>query len=213
MAMGVAAPLLIGGTVAGAGLSVASAQSRNRAIGRSMRSANDAAGTTLGQLADQTALERLRRVRQTEQIIGRLRVASAEAGGGFGGSAAALERQAQFDSGIDRAIIDANYSNNANRVLSGLDAQELSLSSQTVNPLLAGLFGGVQGLQTGLQIYGGAQAIGDLLKTPVPVAPAPPTWTPYVPPIATTGLSIPGSALQQIPDVAPIANPLPSAYA
>ena len=198
--------LLVGGTAFGAATSAVGASNRNRAVSRSMKSANAAASTQLGQLAQQAALERYKRIREAQTIAGKLRVAAAESGAGPGGSWSAIEQQNILDSRTDTGIIDANYGASSQRVLSGLDATNIQLQSETVNPIVASIVGGVQGLQTAINFAQGADGISRLLNTPPPREPVinytglslPPAL-----PAATTGFNDPAlPQLPQIPDLA-----------
>lgn len=159
-------------TLAAAGastfLTIEQARAQNKAIQRSMNSQAQAAGIQQEQLVEQAAVERRRIQNQTQQIEGRLRVAAGESGVGLGGSMEALGRQAQIDQATNLAILDSNLDNQQQRVQSGLEANLASLSAQTQNPLLAGLVGGINGLQTGLSIGNAFTQNERLANTPEP---------------------------------------------
>lgn len=149
-------------------LSIQQARSQNAAISRAQASQVNAAAVQQEQLVEQAAVERRRIQNQTQQIEGRLRVAAGEAGVGLGGSTAALDRQAGIDQATNLTILDNNLENQQQRVTSGLEANLASLSANQQNPLLAGLVGGLGGLQTGLNIGGAIESNRRLNNTPQP---------------------------------------------
>lgn len=166
--MGAAALITLAATGATAFLQVQQARAQNKAISRAQASQQKAAGVQQRQLVEQAAVERRRIQDQTQQIEGRLRVAAGESGVGLGGSTAALGRQAQFDQASNLSILGSNLGNEQARVQSGLEANLANLSANQQNPLLAGLMGGLGGLQTGLSISSGISSIQRLDKTPEP---------------------------------------------
>jgi len=133
---------------------------------------------TIEQLNRQADIERMKRVNEADQIRGRLRVAAGAAGVGMGGSFGALERQSEFDESANLAILEGNreialrsiesqYSSGITSLRSGFNAAMINiqsnliqLASQRTNPILQGFMGGMQGLQTGLQITGLARQEG-----------------------------------------------------
>lgn len=164
------AMLAIGGagSLFGAGTSFMGAQKQNAALRQSMASQQAAAQQQMGQVAQAAAVEREKRLKEAQQIQGRIRVAAGEAGIGMGGSIAALSRQSELDLGTNLAIIDQNYANNIAAIRSGAQANLQSLSSQIGNPILNAFSGAFSGAGTGLAIGG---AVGDwmtLQNTPKP---------------------------------------------
>lgn len=151
MAFPAASGLALGG--AQAGLGILGANDRNDALGRAMESQAAAAATQQSQNVQQAALERLKRTRLAHQIEGQIRVATGAAGTGEFG-AETLGRQNTADAALDLSLIDTNLANANNAVRSGFLANVDSLEGQTVNPLLAGFMGALQGLQTGLSLGG-----------------------------------------------------------
>lgn len=159
----VSATLLAIGTAGGAASSAAAASQQNRNIERSMQSQVNAANTQQQQLVDQSALERIKNIRQAQQIQGRIRVSAGERGIAYSsGSIGALQRQGDYDASLNDAIIGRNLSNQIARVRSGAQANLTALASSQQSPILAGLMGGVQGLQTGLSIGAAVDNIGQL---------------------------------------------------
>lgn len=133
------------------GLGIAGANQRNDALARAMQSQADAAEAQMGQNVQQARLERLKRTRMAREIEGAVRVATGARGTGEFG-AETLARQNIFDTELDLSIIDANLAAANDSVRSGFMANVDSLSSQSVNPLLAGFMGALDGLGTGLSL-------------------------------------------------------------
>ncbi len=149
MSFPAAAGLVLGG--AQAGLGIMGAGDRNDALARAMQSQADAAEAQMGQNVQQARLERLKRTRMAREIEGAVRVATGARGTGEFG-AETLARQNIFDTELDLSIIDANLAAANDSVRSGFMANVDSLSSQSVNPLLAGFMGALDGLGTGLSL-------------------------------------------------------------
>lgn len=161
--MGAAAvPLTLATGVGGAALGGVSAIAGNSAVRESMESSRDATAQHLMQLRRQAQQQRAERGREAARVEGRIRVAAAEAGAGFGGSFLALTRQNDLDAARDRTTINANLGANIARVESGFAAHQRQLASQGQNPLLAMLGGALQGVSTGLSIVNAAGAFADL---------------------------------------------------
>lgn len=137
----------------GAAASASAAQAQNRAIARSRRSANTAASIQAGQVIAAGKLEAQKNQQREQQVIGRIRVSSAGAGVGIGGSWQALEDQAQYESALNLNVIKENAKAKSAAISSGLEATIAQLEAGTANPILAGFAGGMQGLQAGLAIY------------------------------------------------------------
>jgi hypothetical protein len=152
--------LAIAGAATSATVSAISARKQNQAISKAMKSQRSATTVQQKQLADAAGLEKLKRRREHAAILGRLRVASAEANVGFGGTFAALERQADFDLAANQRIIDENYRNQVALVRSGFEANIAQLESQVRNPVLDSVVAGIGGFQTGLSIGTGLDSAG-----------------------------------------------------
>ena len=161
---GIGEALLLGGALAagGAATSAFGSMQQNSAIRRSQASANTAASAAMKQQADNLAIERQKRINTAQLIDAKLRVAAGESGAGDVGSYAALERQGAFDAGINDKILRNNYANNIASIQSGLQAQQLSLSSQIQNSVIAGTSGALKGFSTGLSLGQGIGALGSL---------------------------------------------------
>ena len=150
---GQASLLLTAGTSAvSMGTSAYAASQQNKAISAGMDAQARAAAIQQQQLASQTGQAQQERVREANQLAARIRVARGEAGVGLGGSTAAVLRQADFDAASDINTIGQNYLMSAQRVRSGADAGMIELENRTQNPILTAFLGGMQGLNTGLQI-------------------------------------------------------------
>lgn len=167
-------PFTIGAlTIATTAAGVAKAQQQNQAVRRSMKSASAAEAAQQDQINQQEQIELLKRRNEAEMIRGRLRVTSAEAGVGDG--AALLFNQAAYDEALGNKIIGINAQNERRRVATGLQANLASIAAQSENALLAGLFGGLQGLQTGLTInsLGRELSLASGTTTPTTIMPDP----------------------------------------
>jgi hypothetical protein len=150
---------------------LANAQTANQeAAAQSNLDATAAAKIQRQQLADQTALERMKAANDIAITRGRLRAVMADSGFGTGGSALAVQRQLAYDATLNDAILRQNLTNNVQRVDSGLVAQVnqttaqannvvQSLQSQKQNPFLTAFASGVGGLGTGLAIGTGLKGI------------------------------------------------------
>jgi hypothetical protein len=174
------AALLIGGIMGAttAGISVASAVRQNQAIGRSMEiNAQNAAmrQKDLGkrreimsaQTLDQRRIGQLQQIKQANSVQGRVRAAAAMSGTSTGsGSAARSLEQVNTDRLFNQMVIDRNsrsqlmgintqYTAGIAENVASFNALMAQLDSQTTNPWLAGIQGGITGLGTGLQIAGG----------------------------------------------------------
>lgn len=167
--MAAAVPLLaIGGAAFGATTSFMGAKSQNAALRQSMASQQAAAQQQMGQVSQAAAVEREKRLKEAQQIQGRIRVAAGEAGVGMGGSIAALSQQSELDLGTNLAIIDQNYANNIAAIRSGAQANLQSLASNISNPIFDALSGGMSGASTGLSIGGAVSNWTTLQNTPKP---------------------------------------------
>lgn len=180
MAIAAAVPYIM--AAAGAALAAQQAAEQNKAARRSAESATRAAAEQNKQLAQRASLERQKNINQSEQIMGRLRVSSADAGIGMGGTTSALTEQAAYDAALNDLIIRRNTQNDMARVLSGLDAQVTSLKGSVHNPLIAGFAGGLQGYTAGRGISTGLSGLGSGSSIPAATntgAVVPDPVTPY----------------------------------
>jgi len=137
---------------AGAGLSFLQAGEQNDQISKQQRAAQVAAAQSTGQVAKQAALEREKARQEAAQVRGRLRVAGASAGDASGGSIAQLQHIAARNAQLRLEIINSNAESSTARIGSSLDAQISALEGRALSPILAGVQGGLQGLQAGLAI-------------------------------------------------------------
>lgn len=142
---------IIGGTL-GAASSAFGTMEQNDALSQQASNATTAAGLNAEQLVEARKLDRLKKLNDREQLVGRTRVAAAENGTGMGGSQAALERQALIDESINNQIADKNFNAQMRALKIGLQSQLVTLNSQMANPLLSGIAGGLAGATTGLTI-------------------------------------------------------------
>lgn len=171
----------VGVGVAGAATSAIGAHQQNKAASAAGRRSKDAAAQVIAhinaakrmqlkQIGRQLTIEQLKVQHEAERIRGRLRVASAEAGVGMGGSHQALMRQAGVDEAFNLAILLVNFEDTAMRIQSDAEAAAVGVNQQLVanlnslslmksNPLLAGVQGGLGGFTTGLQIGQGVKNI------------------------------------------------------
>lgn len=145
----------------GAAATASAAQQQNRAIAKSRRSANTAASIQAGQVIAAGELEAKKNLQREQKLIGAIRVGSAGAGVGIGGSWQSIVDQAEYESALNMNVIKQNTRAQAAAVSSGLDATLAQLEAGQANPILAGFTGGMQGLNSGLAISG---AVKELLK-------------------------------------------------
>lgn len=150
---GVEIGLAIGLGALGLGVSVAGAAQQNAAAKRAMKSAGTAASIQARQVAEAGKFEQLKAAREAELVRGRMRVAAAAAGiAPDVGVFSSLAQQEAFDYAINQAVTEQNIRNQIASVLSGGEANIAQIRSQMQNPLLAGIGGAIQGVQTGLAI-------------------------------------------------------------
>lgn len=142
--------------IAAVGAYTANEQSRknNNAVTDSIESTRAAGNVNRNQAADATAIEKMKRLNQSEAIRARLAVAAVERGVGTGGSAAALEKSVIYDTELDNAIADKNLANTNAAIESSVQANTKQLAARQVNPLMAAFSGGLGGLSAGLNIAG-----------------------------------------------------------
>lgn len=145
----------------GAAATATAAQQQNRAIAKSRRSANTAASIQAGQVIAAGELEAKKNLQREQKLIGAIRVGSAGAGVGIGGSWQAIVDQAEYESALNMNVIKQNTRAQTAAISSGLDATLAQLEAGQANPILAGFTGGMQGLNSGLAISG---AVKELLK-------------------------------------------------
>lgn len=157
---GMSQALGIGGGAVGAGLSVYGASERNQQIGETMNRANDAAAEEIAQQGRIAGVQTRQTREQAARIRGAIRVSTADRGVGFGGSAAALERDAAIKAGRNTDIINLNRYGSERSTLAALRNTQAQLSSQAQELWLAGLTGALGGAQTGLSIGTGIENMG-----------------------------------------------------
>lgn len=141
--------LIIGGAsaLAGGGMSFMQAK-EGAAYAKDVRNAQTAAARTQAkQVYRQADLEKQKTLQRHHLIESRIRVAAGESGMGLGGTYLALERQDDIDAGRDIAIIMENAQMGARGAMSQIGAKP-----PTINPLISGMLGFVQGAQSGLSI-------------------------------------------------------------
>lgn len=142
----------VGGAAVGTGLGIIGANDNNRAVKRQMNAQRDAAGQELELQGRVTEAQKERIRRDNARIQGLIAVSAAERGVGSGGTTEAQRLSADSDAGFNRTTIDTNRYAAGQRTLAQLRSATESLKSQMVNPFLAGLQGGMQGLSTGISI-------------------------------------------------------------
>ena len=148
--------LAAAGAIIGAAASIEGVRQQNDSIRSQNKAAGRAGQIQSDQLSNAEALEREKINRQQRQIVGALRVASAESGVSLPGSSfEALQAQAAGDARLNAAIVGENVRNQRELIRTGVQANAAELESRTQNQLLRGLLGGIQGGQAGLQIAGG----------------------------------------------------------
>ena len=165
-----------GMAVFGAVTSVMAAKQANKHAERSMRSATENAKRRYAHLnkikKSKTKMahaardvQALKMRSKAARAAGKVKVAQAEGGMSTvgGGSGEALMTQVGIDEQFNQQMISTNTGNVLERISSEYDAGNIETQgtyeaqiaqamSQTQDPFLAGLTGGVQGLGTGLQI-------------------------------------------------------------
>ena len=152
MGIETALALSIGGLALGAGQSVYSAIQQNDAAKKTKEASGRAATVQSQQVKSAADLERLKTLRRSAQIRGRLRLAAGEAGLDEGSSLDALTQQNELDTGLNLGVIQENTTNRQNLIGSELSVQLARLSGTYRNALLSGFEGGLGGAQQGLQL-------------------------------------------------------------
>lgn len=158
----VATPLIIGGVTAAAstGLSLYGAAKKNAAISQAAAEAKKRAGQELDQQGKIVAVQTTRARQAAARVQGLIAVSAAARGVGSGGSAAALDRDATEQQGLDEYGIKLNQYGAQNRIFAQLDNVNQTLHNETQDPLVAGLGGALQGFGTGISIAGGLKNLG-----------------------------------------------------
>lgn len=151
--------LAIAASAASAGSAAYAADRQNKLAGKAKKQARRAAEIQRDQIAAQAEQERQSRIKEAEQIRGRLRVAAAENGISTGNTFEALIRQNDFDLATDLSTLNRNLANNNARVQSGLAAEEIAIKSSRRNPLIEGFTSGLGGFSSGLSIGNGIREI------------------------------------------------------
>lgn len=158
--MGVAALpyLAIAATAAGAGTSYAQAQKQNKSAAASAASAKAAAEAEQRQIAAAAQQKSIEAERQGRRVRGRL-LAAAAARGVDVGSVDPLLTESEIQSTETGGIIRTNEENLLARSRSELRGNLTTINNRTVSPFTETAIGGLQGLQTGLQIGGGIDGL------------------------------------------------------
>ena len=156
--------LVIGGITAAAstGLSLYGAAQKNSAISSAAEEAKKRAGQELDQQSKIVGVQTTRARQAAERVQGLIKVSAAARGLGAGGSAAALDRDAAQQEGLDQYGIKLNQFGAQNRVLAQLANVNATLSNESQDPFVAGLGGALQGFGTGISIAGGLKNLGVL---------------------------------------------------
>lgn len=136
-------------TAVSAGLAVVQAQQQNKAVKRSIQSQRQAATVQSHQVQEQARVRAQQRLADLHRTQGALRVSGAAAGVGTGSSYAQLEDAAALGAALDTNIIGRNATNNLTAIASDASARIAQLNASRVNPLLAGLAGGMKGYAAG----------------------------------------------------------------
>ncbi len=144
--------------------SYASAKAQNEANERYQQRGAEATAQAVQvgtqQVQAQAQLQKAKRLNESHMLVSRLRVAAGEMGVGMGGSYGALVRQADYDTEMNRRIIDRNAEMQIARIRSGGTAQLAQLAGGLrQNPILAAFASGLQGAAAGLQIGTGVQSL------------------------------------------------------
>lgn len=159
--MGIETALAIGVAAAGAASAGYSANAQNVAAKRTKTAAMRTATVRAAQVNSAADLEKLKTIRRSEQIRGRLRLAGGEAGLADYGSLDALSQQNDLDTGLNLNVLNTNRDNTQNLIGSELGSELSRLSSGYRNPLLSGFEGVLGGASQGLQLGAGIdQAAG-----------------------------------------------------
>jgi hypothetical protein len=140
------------GAVAGGGLSIASAVQQNRAVRSAKAATGQANIVQRRQITDQNNLERLKILRRSAQLRGRLRVAAGEAGLGDFGSLALLDQQNTLDTALNLDVLRTNERSLLDRAASEYRADNARLTGQLRSSLLSGFEGALGGASSGLSI-------------------------------------------------------------
>lgn len=154
-----AIPLAIGLGVAGLGMSAAQAIQQNRAINKAKEANRNAADVQKKQLVDVAAVEKAKREKEAAALRGRIAALSGESGIAID-AYSGLFQQVNTDLASNLDILTQNLTNEQARVESGLAANLAELNTRRVNPLFAGIQGGLQGAQTGLSIANLGSVLG-----------------------------------------------------
>ena len=141
--------LTIGSTIAGGVSAFASAAQAREEAKAQEEAQRRAYLENAKRINEQMTVERAKSVNRANLIRSRIRVATGEAGIGYGGTYEALMRQTDYDDFINREIIGRN----AQLAISS-EASKIQAVPETINPLISGFLGSLGGLQTGLSIGG-----------------------------------------------------------
>jgi len=151
-----AAPLVLGGLSAIA--SFEGARQQNKYARRQAKAQNQALAIQAEQLGEQSQQQMTQQQREAARIQGRLRVAAGESGLGAGGTFDALTRQTTLNLSENIGNIQSNLANNLNL----LSSRQVSEDANRVDPLLAGLTGGIGGYSTGMNLETGTRQLNQM---------------------------------------------------
>lgn len=160
--------IMAGTTALTAYMSYEQAKSAQEYQASQQKAAKRAVGVQNRQLSDAANLERLKSLNEANLIRSRIRVAAGESGIGFGGTYEALMHQADYDAAINEEIINRNLMTGIQRSNSALQA-----GAPQLNPILAGILGGLGGAKQGMGIGGDIGKIAEGLGGHQPATPTP----------------------------------------
>ena len=150
MASGAAAAVGLG--ILGGVQGYSAEKQRTRNVKRAEQIARANLADTGRQIDQAEALQKQRRVDEFNRLLGSIRVSRSGAGVSSGSTLAALERQSTIDALIDVGIIEANAAASFRQAQGQLAAETFAAYADLGSPILAGLSGGLGGVQTGLAI-------------------------------------------------------------
>lgn len=153
--MGIETILAVGVAAAGAASAGYSAVDQNQRAKANKGAARKVAMVKGEQVREQGALERLKTIRRSAQVRGRLRLAGAEAGLGDFGSLDALQQQNELDTDLNLDVLQQNVDNSTGLIGSELSSVLSQISGTYRNALLSGFEGALGGASQGLQLGSG----------------------------------------------------------
>ena len=155
--------LIIGGTMAATqgGMSFMQAKEQEEYAGDVHDAQTRAARTQATQIYRSAQLEKEKTLARHHLIESRIRVAAGESGIGLGGTYEALERQADYDASRNVDIIMENAAMGARAAMS-----QVPVKAPSINPLVAGFMGALQGGMSGLSIVSSVSGMGGKAAPP-----------------------------------------------